>query len=207
MYNFFVEWARLTLKILVPGGHAFIASTPLLSDVLSSAMRSAGFERRGEIIRTVSTLRGGDRPKGAEKEFEEVSVMPKGMWEPWGLYRKPLAKRTVAENLRRWNAGALRRIGIDQPFCDLIESGRTMDTGIILDPFAGSGSTLAAAHHLSIECIGIEKDAEFYTLALEAIPKLSALYTEPKVFSRQTVNKRESEVGRQALIDIFSEQA
>ena len=82
-----------------------------------------------------------------------------------------------------------------------------MDTGIILDPFAGSGSTLAAAHHLSIECIGIEKDAEFYTLALEAIPKLSALYTEPKVFSRQTVNKRESEVGRQALIDIFSEQA
>lgn len=56
----------LALRILVPGGHVFIASTPLLSDILSLAMRNAGFERRGEIIRTVSTLRGGDRPKGAE---------------------------------------------------------------------------------------------------------------------------------------------
>jgi len=50
------------------------------------AMRQEGFERRGEIIRTVCTLRGGDRPKGAEKEFEDISVIPRGLWEPWGLY-------------------------------------------------------------------------------------------------------------------------
>ena len=41
VFEFFNKWARLALKILVPGGHAFIASTPLLSDVLSSAMREA----------------------------------------------------------------------------------------------------------------------------------------------------------------------
>ena len=213
VFEFFNEWARRALKILVPGGHVFIASTPLLSDVLSNAMREAGFERRGEIIRTVSTLRGGDRPKGAEDEFSDVSVMPKGMWEPWGLYRKPLAEKTVAENLRRWKAGALRRPTIEQPFCDLIESGRTpsierniaphpslkpqeflrqlvraalpLNDGIILDPFAGSGSTLAAAHHLGVECIGIEKDAEFYATAVEAIPKLAELYRD-----RQSINRR-----------------
>ena len=66
VYVFFREWASRLLRILVPGGHVFVASTPLLSDILSRAMRDAGFERRGEIIRTVSTLRGGDRPKGAE---------------------------------------------------------------------------------------------------------------------------------------------
>ena len=108
-YEFFSKWSVLAFRILVPGGHVFIASTPLLSDILSLAMRESGFERRGEIIRTVSTLRGGDRPKGSEIEFAATSVIPKGMWEPWGLYRKPLSEKTVAENLRKWNAGALRR--------------------------------------------------------------------------------------------------
>lgn len=44
--------------------------------------------KEGENNRTVSTLRGGDRPKGAEKEFSDMSVIPRGVWEPWGLYRK-----------------------------------------------------------------------------------------------------------------------
>lgn len=88
-------------------------------------MREAGFERRGEVIRTVMTLRGGDRPKGAEQEFADTSVIPRGMWEPWGLYRKPISEKTIASNLRKWHAGALRRENINAPFCDLIESGKT----------------------------------------------------------------------------------
>lgn len=190
-----------SIENLVPGGHVFIASTPLLSDILGRAMRDAGFERRGEIIRTVSTLRGGDRPKGAEKEFSDMSVIPRGVWEPWGLYRKPISEKTVAENIRKWNAGALRREDVNSPFCDMIESKKTPSSereiaphpslkpqafirkivyaslptgeGVILDPFAGSGSTLAAAVHYGYECIGIEKDLEYYKLAQSAIPKLA----------------------------------
>ena len=213
VYEFFDKWAALALRILVPGGHVFIASTPLLSDVLSLAMRDSGFERRGEIIRTISTLRGGDRPKGAETEFAETSVIPKGMWESWGLYRKPLSEKTVAENLRRWNAGALRREDINSPFCDLIQSGKTpkierdiaphpslkpqnfmrkivfaalpTGKGIVLDTFAGNGSTVAAAIHCGYDCIGIERDEEFYNISKIAVPKLAALY--PKLFM-QTAN-------------------
>ena len=190
----------------MPGGHVFIASTPLLSDVLSKAMRDAGFERRGEIIRTVSTLRGGDRPKGAEKEFSDTSVIPKGLWEPWGLYRKPISEKTVADNLRVWQAGALRREARDSPFCDLIHSEKTpqaersiaphpsikpqtflrklvyaalpMGVGTILDSFSGSGSTLAAANYWGYDSIGIERDPQFYALSQEAIPKLSELYPQ-----------------------------
>ena len=203
VYSFFYEWALLAIKILVPGGHIFIASTPLLSDILSKALRDAGLERRGEIIRTVSTLRGGDRPKGAEEEFSDMSVIPKGGWEPWGLFRKPLSERSVVENLKRWKAGALRREVNEIPFSDLIQSEKTpkverriaphpsikpqafmrkivyaslpFGSGIVLDPFAGSGATLAAASFLGYESIGIEKDKLFFDMAQEAIPKLAEL--------------------------------
>jgi len=36
------------------------------------------------------TMRGGDRPKAAHEEFKDVSVMPRSMWEPWVLFRKPI---------------------------------------------------------------------------------------------------------------------
>lgn len=204
VYTFFQAWASRVIRVLVPGGHAFVASTPLLSDILSRAMRDAGFERRGEIIRSVSTLRGGDRPKGAELEFPETSVIPKGMWEPWGLYRKPISEKTVAENLRRWNAGALRRENSGTPFCDFIQSGKTPQTerliaphpslkpqsllrrlvhaslplgkGLVLDPFCGSGSTLAAAEYCGYDSVGVEKDETFFQLAQYAVPRLAELY-------------------------------
>lgn len=206
VYRFFLDWGKLALKILVPGGHVFIASTPLLSDILSRAMRDSGFERRGEIIRTVSTLRGGDRPKGAETDFPETSVIPKGLWEPWGLYRKPISERTIAENLRVWGAGALRRESENSPFVDLIPSEKTpkiereiashpsikpqsfmrkivraalpLGTGVVLDTFSGSGSTLAAATFWGIDSIGIEKDLEFFKMSQKAVPELAALYPE-----------------------------
>jgi site-specific DNA-methyltransferase (adenine-specific) len=229
VYDFFYNWGKNAIRILVPGGHVFIASTPLLSDIVSRALRDAGFERRGEIIRTVSTLRGGDRPKGAELEFPEVSVIPKGMWEPWGLYRKPLSESTVALNLRRWGAGALRREKTDTPFCDLFFSQKTpkiereiaphpsikpqeflrklvyaslpTGKGIILDTFAGSGSTLAAAEHFGFDSIGLERDKEFYEMGVNAIPKLSLLYSDQRHFNLQTVKMVESEVCQQFSLD------
>lgn len=224
VYQFFHQWAQEAIRILVPGGHVLIASTPLLSDILSRAMRDGGFERRGEIIRTVSTLRGGDRPKGAEQEFADLSVIPKGLWEPWGVYRKPLSERTVAENLKKWGAGALRREHVDAPVVDLIESTKTpqlerkivahpslkpqkflrklvysslpLGCGVLFDPFAGSGSTLAAAEYFGYDSIGTERDLTFYNDAQRAIPKLAGLYPEQLEFNLQKVKKTESEEGR-----------
>lgn len=44
--------------------------------------------------------------------------------------------------------------------------------GVILDPFAGSGSTLAAAEAVGRTSIGVEKDELYFKMAAEAIPKL-----------------------------------
>ena len=55
--------------------------------------------------------------------------------------------------------------------------------GILLDPFAGSGSTVAAAINFGYDCVGIEKDEQFYFMSKSAVPKLAALY--PSLFTQK----------------------
>jgi site-specific DNA-methyltransferase (adenine-specific) len=200
---YFSEWARVLLPTLKPGAHVMIAGNPLVSPLVAIAMESAGFERRGEIVRLVRTLRGGDRPKGADAQFPMVCTMPRSCWEPWGLFRKPLEARTVAENLRLWRVGGLRRLSQRTPFLDVVESATTPDReravaphpsvkpqaflrrmiaallplgeGVVLDPFAGCGTTLAACEAQAAMGVGIEIDPRYFRMARTAIPKLSAL--------------------------------
>src|SRR5262249_61789246 len=98
-----------------------LATTRLAAHRVCARMIGAGCEKRGEVIRRVFTLRGGDRPKNAHKEFHDITVMPKSCYEPWGLFRKPCEGR-VQDNLRKWKTGGLRRISAREPFKDLIDS-------------------------------------------------------------------------------------
>jgi site-specific DNA-methyltransferase (adenine-specific) len=47
--------------------------------------------------------------------------------------------------------------------------------GVILDPFMGSGSTIAACAAEGVNSIGIEKDELYFRMSKTAIPKLAAL--------------------------------
>ncbi len=202
LHIFFNSVARVLLRVLVPGGHVFVASNPLVSTMTFHAFIESGFEKRGEIIRLVQTLRGGDRPKGAEEDFPGVSVMPRSCWEPWGVFRKPI-EGTVAENLRAWGAGGLSRISADEPFKDVIQCSPTRGTekeiaphpslkpqrlmrqlvraalplglGIVYDPFAGSGSTLAAAEAVGYKGVGTDSDKQYFQMAKRAFNPLSTL--------------------------------
>jgi DNA modification methylase len=198
---FFQRLAERLHPVLVPGAHVFIATNPLVSHLVYEPFIAAGFEKRGEIIRVVHTLRGGDRPKNAHEEFADVTVMPKSCWEPWGLFRKPCEGR-VQDNLRKWRTGGLRRLSPDEPFKDLLYSSPARGAerriaphpslkpqslmrqlvaaalpfgeGVILDPFMGSGSTIAAASACGLESIGLEVNADYFQMALKAIPLLAA---------------------------------
>ncbi len=202
---FFHLWASTLLRVLVPGANVIVASNPLLSYVVSGALARAGLERRGEIARLVMTMRGGDRPKAAHDEFPGVSVMPRAMWEPWLVFRRPLEGR-VQDNLRRWKTGGFRRPSAERPFGDVIPSAPThkseralaahpslkpqhflrqvvrgalpLGEGIVLDSFAGSGSTLAAAEAVGYSSVGVEMDPEYFSLAKRAIPQLAAFRNE-----------------------------
>jgi len=202
LYSFFGALAYGLQRALVPGGHIFIASNPLLSSLTFHAFQQAGLEKRGELIRLVQTLRGGDRPKGAEQEFADISMMARSCWEPWGIFRKSL-EGTAAQNLREWGTGGLRRISDEEPFKDVITCYPTrglekeiaphpslkpqrflrqvvrgalpLGIGIVYDPFAGSGSTLAAAEANGYRSIGTDRDADYYTMGKKSFRDLSTL--------------------------------
>ncbi len=202
--DYFRDWGKLLMPVLVPGAHVCVAGHPILQHLVQGALVTAGFEVRPAIVRLYYGFRGGDRPKNAEAEFPEVCVSPKGAYEPWMLFRKPIAGRTVAENLRTWKTGALRRLSAGKPLPDAIPSGRTprreeaiadhpclkpqhfmrilvrsllpLGEGTILDPFLGAGSTVAAAQAVGYDSVGVELDAEYFALAQKAIPRLAALY-------------------------------
>ena len=77
------DWGRALRPVLVPGAHVVVAGHPMLQYLVQSGMAEAGFEVRGAIMRLYASFRGGDRPKGAEREFAEVSVTPRSACEPW----------------------------------------------------------------------------------------------------------------------------
>lgn len=200
LLDFFFSWTRSLLPVLVPGANVIVASNPLVSHIVARALSEAGLERRGEIIRLTMTMRGGDRPKGAHEEFRDISVMPRSMWEPWLVFRKKLDGR-VQDNLRKWKTGGFRRPEPGKPFGDVIPSAPSrkaereiaphpslkpqaflrqivrgvlpLGEGTILDPFAGSGSTLAACNAISYESVGVENDPHYFSMAVESIPKLT----------------------------------
>jgi len=213
LYLFFKRLGISLRRVTVPGANIVVASNPLLAHIVASSMAESGLEIRGYIARLTMTMRGGDRPKNAHHEFDGVSVMPRSMWEPWVVLRKPLDGR-VQDNLRKWKTGGFRRPNDEQPFGDVIRSNPTprgerqiaphpslkpqeflrrlvravlpLGEGIVFDPFAGSGSTLAAANAVGYESIGLEKDPAYYQMALKAIPALARLHVNHASFAPGT---------------------
>ena len=201
--KFFQQWAEMLLPALIPGAHIVVASNPVLSSHVFQGLLAAGLEPRATLMRVYHGFRGGDRPKNAEQEFPDLCVSPRGNYEPWLLFRRPIEEKTVAQNLRKWGVGALRMLESGGPVPDVIPSSKTpaveksisdhpslkpqqllrflcrmvMPTdGVLLDPFMGSGSTIAACEALGIDSVGLELDPDYFAAASEAIPKLAELY-------------------------------
>ncbi|MBI3724458.1 site-specific DNA-methyltransferase [bacterium] len=200
--SFFARLGPLLVRALRPGGHVFLASNATLSQIAFPALARSGLEWRCEVVRLVRTLRGGNRPKNAHERFPFVSSTPRGGYEPWGLFRKPL-DGTLEANLDRWQTGGLRRSADGSPFVDVIPSERTprrertiaphpslkpqsflrrivraalpLGEGVVADPFMGSGSTIAAAVALGYEAVGVERDGSFFEMSRRAIHVLSRL--------------------------------
>ena len=128
-----------------------------------------------------------DPPYGI-REYE-VEELPKGT--------------TLRACLRDHGTGGLRRRMDGKPFLDVIPSERTprrerhianhpslkpqslmrqlvwsalpLGEGVVVDPFMGSGSTVAAAEAVGYRSVGVERHSDYYELAGEAVPGLHVL--------------------------------
>lgn len=60
---------------------------------------------------------------------------------------------------------------------ELVHAALPLKRGVIMDPFMGSGATIAAAEALGYESAGIELDADYYEMAKEAVPRLAEIRT------------------------------
>jgi DNA modification methylase len=221
VFSFHLVLAPALFRVIVPGAHVFVASQSLVAHLVTEAFQRAGFDVRGQIVRIVKTLRGGDRPKFGHTEFADLSVIPRSCFEPWLIFRKPCSGRVI-DNLRRFGTGALRRPASAIPLPDLIEvpparkseralarhpslkpqalmrwlvrASLPLGTGVVLDPFMGSGATIAAAKAVGLKSVGVESDYKYFSMARWAIPKLAALVcAEPKLTGKNAERRLKDE--------------
>ena len=168
LYRFFAEWAKVATRALLPGGHVILACNSFLAQLVYAALVEGGLEFRGQIIRVVRTLRGGDRPKNAEGSFPASA---RSLAAPMSLGAFPEAIASWHDSWpvspsvwhRRFSSFAGR---IPSPLSSISggPKGRTRDCasskpeasgastqtvwsilplgeGVVCDPFMGSGST------------------------------------------------------------------
>jgi site-specific DNA-methyltransferase (adenine-specific) len=195
--DFFRDFSYNSSRILIPGAFVLMACHSSLLHLVLPSME-ASLEYRYMIIRRVSTLRGGDKPRG----FDDLCYQPRAQYEPWLLFRKAIPDgMTCIDCYQKYGTSMFGRESIHKPFMDLQQHGRMpaaekdssphpnlkpqalmrtlvrcmlpFNDGIVLDPFSGGGSTIAACIYEGRRVIGIEKSKKFYDMAKDGVPRLS----------------------------------
>jgi site-specific DNA-methyltransferase (adenine-specific) len=62
----------------------------------------------------------------------------------------------------------------------VVRASLPLGIGIVYDPFAGSGSTLAAAEAIGYRSIGTDSDREYFAMAKKGFERLSSLQVTDK---------------------------
>jgi site-specific DNA-methyltransferase (adenine-specific) len=194
-YEWCSTWATEWLRVLKPGGSAFVFAGRRMAARCIVALEDAGFNfrdllawvRPGAVHRaqrlSVVFDRRHDAPAADSWEGWRVGNL-RPAFEPivWSFKPYPV---TIADNVLRhgvgaWNQGVLERYfgGVENVFeCGMAEGERglhpaqkpvrlmealvelvTQPGQVVLDPFAGSGTTAVAARNLGRQYIAIESD-------------------------------------------------
>jgi len=119
------------------------------ADAFLHAWRSAGLRPVGHLV-WVKRYRSNDRPRFLAYRHEAAYLLAKGY---------PCPVRAINDVLR-WEYTGNRHHPTEKPVSALapIIEAFSRPGDIVLDPFAGSGSTAVAAHGLGRRYVGIELD-------------------------------------------------
>jgi len=125
---------------------------------------------------------GGVRRESSERPFTDLL----------GNGKTPKEETEIVENAHpEGDAEAHPNQKPQKLMRELCHAALPLQEGTILDPFMGSGSTIAAAHALGYDAVGIELDETFYQMAENAIPDLSSVPT--KIEKRDDIEERRTQ--------------
>lgn len=60
----------------------------------------------------------------------------------------------------------------------LVYAPLPLGVGVVVDPFMGAGSTIAAAEAVGFSSVGIERNRQYFALATKPIPRLKAIQAQ-----------------------------
>jgi DNA modification methylase len=152
MRGFALECRRL----LKDGGHLFVFIDWRMMPALSGAIESADLRPMSLIV-----WDKGHFGMGAHFRNQHELILHFAKGDP-----RPALRHDVA-NVIRQKSDRDSEHPTEKPVALLWQliSTVTPPGGVVLDPFAGSGSTLVAAREADCEGIGIEREAEYVAIA------------------------------------------
>lgn len=176
------EWCAEVARALKPGAYFAAFSSSRTIHRLACAVEDAGLEIRGQIAWKFKP--GMPRAKGTALRVAH---------DPLVLARKPLAEATSHQNAAVYGTGRLTETDGGYP-SDVLEFPKERkplktdlpvkplalteylvrllcpENGIVLDPFAGSGTTGVAARKAGRRFLLIENDPEALKVASQRLP-------------------------------------
>ncbi|WP_317178483.1 site-specific DNA-methyltransferase [Pectobacterium sp. HCp5_1] len=207
-YEWCQSWASEWLRVLKPGGSAFIFAGRRFAPRCIVALEDAGFNFRDMLswIKPKAT----HRAQRLSIVYERRSMVSESIkWDGWRIGNlrpifepiiwcfKPY-KHTIADNVLEHGLGAYNQSLFEEymgHFNNVLEIGMSPREGgfhdaqkpvklletlislvtipgqVVLDPFAGSGSTAIAARNIGRDFIMIEKDMGIFSIMNERLNK------------------------------------
>jgi len=126
------------------------------------------------------------------KPFDGKLIDTLDQWQTGGLRREsddrpftdlltdgktPKQEREITKDANPTGNDPHPNVKPQQLMRELCHAALPLQEGVILDPFVGSGSTVAACEALGYESVGIELDSNYYEMATEAVPRLAEIHT------------------------------
>lgn len=158
----FIWWIYDAARVLKPDGGVLCFSRWDVQQVFIDALTLAGLAVRSAVIWDRQLHGMGDTRTMFAPQYDTI------LWAIKGKYRFPNGRPKDVMRYRKVVASEL--LHPNEKLLDLMRAlaeATTKPGDLILDPFAGSGSTLTAAAELGRDYIGIELNPDYAALAAE----------------------------------------
>ncbi len=145
-------------RVLEPDSYCFTFYGWPHADQFMTAFRKAGFRPVGHFVFPKSYA---SRSQHAQGQHECAYLLAKG---------RPTPNHAVSDVLPwTYTGNRLHPTQKPVPVLKTLISAYSRPEGLVLDPFAGSGSTLVAAKELGRSYLGIELDKQFHATACKRL--------------------------------------